>query len=59
MAQNEDFVIPRKKPKRVPLSLSIKPEIDELFRSHCRRKGDMSRVFEEWVMEKWGPKTQT
>jgi hypothetical protein len=50
--------IPSKKPKMaLPLTVIITVEADELLRSHCRRKGDISRQVEMLIMEKWGPKT--
>ena len=53
----EDFVVPRKKPVR--LYLMISAEANDILRSHCRYKGDMSRFVDEAIKEKKEWKTQS
>lgn len=39
---------------KVRLTLTVRPEIDRIWRNHCRKKGDQSRIFSELVLAKWG-----
>lgn len=43
------------KPKTVNLNVILSVEADELLRSHCRRKGDISRLVEEAIIAKFKP----
>ena len=41
--------------KKIRLTICISEQVDELLRDHIRRKGDISRIISELVIQKYMP----
>ena len=41
--------------KKIRLTICISEQVDELIRDHIRRKGDISRIISELVIQKFMP----